>query len=173
MLLQSDAGLGSVEHQIVIEEIESSSTERGKRSVYKKFIRAHYEIDKYAAQNENSDVIRHFKSKGISESTVRTLKSKYCVELKAAVKEKRSPKKALDFKNQGASARGRVAIINTNIAIVKYIKNESLKHLSLGRPWAQSLFRPTGYVGGLQPLEKSRFQREWRENMSFYLFMML
>ena len=49
-------------------------------------------------------------------------------------------------------ARNRGAVINTNIAIatangfLKHSKDESLNHLSLGRPWAQSLFRRMGFV---------------------------
>ena len=49
-------------------------------------------------------------------------------------------------------ARNRGAVINTNIAIatangfLKHSKDESLNHLSLGRPWAQSLFRRMSFV---------------------------
>ena len=73
--------------------------------------------------------------------------------MKAAVKEKRSPKKPLDLKKQGiqlliretdfkiqkilALARGRGAVINASIAsaiangFIKHSKDESLKHLEV------------------------------------------
>ena len=44
------------------------------------------------------------------------------------------------------------AVINTNIAIatanrcLKYSKDESMNHLSLGRPWVQSLFCQMRFV---------------------------
>ena len=49
-------------------------------------------------------------------------------------------------------ARSRGAVINTSIAIatangfIKHSSGESLKHLSLERPWVQSLFRRMGYL---------------------------
>ena len=49
-------------------------------------------------------------------------------------------------------ARSRGAVINTSIAIatangfIKDSNDESLKQLSLQRPWVQSLFRRMGYV---------------------------
>ena len=110
----------------------------------------------------------HFKSKNLNGSTVRTFKSKYCVELKDAAIKKRCPKKVLNVKKQGRPillkdldakiqkflivARNRGAVINTNVAIatangfLKHSQDESLNHLSLGRPWAQSLFRRMGFV---------------------------
>ena len=109
-----------------------------------------------------------FQIENLSESTVRTFKSKYRIEIRQATKEKRSPKKVLELKKQGRPillreidlkvqkflkvARSRGAVINTNIAIatangfIKHSNEDSLKHLSLGRSWAQSLFRCMGYV---------------------------
>ena len=118
--------------------------------------------------NENSAAIKHFKSKILSKSTVRTFKSKYRIEIRQATKEKRSPKKGLELEKQGRPlflreidlkvqrflevARSRGAVIITSIAIatanrfIKHGNDESLKLLSLERPWAQSLFRRMGYV---------------------------
>ena len=117
--------------------------------------------------NGNSAAITHFKSKNLSESTVRTFKSKHCFEIRQARKDKRSPKKVLQLKKRGRSlllreidfkvqkflkvVRSHGVVINTSIAIatangfIKHSNDKSLKHLSLERPWAQSLFCRMGY----------------------------
>ena len=92
--------------------------------------------------NGNSAAIKHFKSQKLSESTVRTFRSKYRIEIKQATKEKRSPKKVLELKKQGIPlllrktdfkvqqflkvARSRGAVINTSIAIAT--ANGFIKH---------------------------------------------
>ena len=88
----------------------------------------------------NSAAIKHFKSKNLSESTVRTFKSKYCIEIRQATKEKRSPKKVLELKKQRKPlllrkidlkvqkflkvARSCGTVINTSIAIATATSRE-------------------------------------------------
>ena len=96
-----------------------------------------------------------------------TFKSKYRIEIRQALKEKRSQKEQ-ELKEQGRPlllreiglkvqkclkvARCRGVIINTGIAIatangfIKHSNDASLKHLPLEKPWALSLFRQMGYV---------------------------
>ena len=112
--------------------------------------------------------MRHFKSKNLKESTVRTFKSKYRIQVKTDLKHKCSPKKTLPVKQRGRPtllgdpdakvqkflklSRNRGAVINSNIAIatatgfLKTSIDESINHLTLTRPWAQSLFRRMGFV---------------------------
>ena len=143
--------------------------EKNKPKSFRKLsLKERYEIGKYASVSGNSAAIKHFKFKNLSESTVRTFKSKYHIEIRQATKEKRSPKKVLELKKQGRPlllreidlkyqkflkvARSRGAVINTSIAIatangfIEHSNDKSLKHLSLERPWAQSLFPRMGYV---------------------------
>ena len=166
---QSEIGLGNIEYNTVTCEIEKASGSGNKRNTYRKYTsQERCEIGKYAAEHCNSAAINHFKSKHLKESTVRTFKPKYHVEIKNAAIQKRSPKKVLNVKTQGRPillkeldakikkflilARNHRAVINTNIAIatangfLKHSKDESLNHLALGRPWAQNLFRRMGFV---------------------------
>ena len=59
-----------------------------------------YETQKYALVSGNPAEIKHFKSKNLSESTVRTNRSKYRIEIRQPTKEKRSPNKILELKKQ-------------------------------------------------------------------------
>ena len=94
--------------------------------------------------------------KNFSDSTVRTFRLKYRIEIRQVTKEKRSPKKVLELKKQGRSlflrkidlkvqkclivARSCGTVINTSVAIatanglIKHGNGECLKHLSLERP---------------------------------------
>ena len=127
-----------------------------------------YQIGKYASENGNTAAVRHFKGNNLNEGTVREYKKTYQIELKNAKIQKRSPRKSLHIAVQGRPkkmqaldekvqnfllvARGRGSIIKTATAIATatgFMQNSNDEYYStvtLGRPWAQSLFRRMGFV---------------------------
>lgn len=92
---QNESGLGSVDYNSVTEEVENSLNTK-RRKEYQTFTaEERYQIGKYASEHGNSAAMRYFKFKHLKESTVRTFKSKYRIQAKSDVRNKRSPKKAL------------------------------------------------------------------------------
>lgn len=84
--------LGSLDTEAIENEIsKSTSNKRGRYTVYTPQQR--FLIAEYAEEHGTSRAVRHFKPKypGINESTVRTFKSKYNKEVKAAEIEYRQP----------------------------------------------------------------------------------
>ena len=85
VLQQSETRLGDTEHNKVTSKIEKASESGNKRNAYRKYTSQEcYEIGNYAAERDNSTVIKHFKSKNLKESNVRTFKSKYHGEINHA-----------------------------------------------------------------------------------------
>ena len=89
--VESTSDLGAVDSASIAEEISSTTNKR--KPKYEKWNpKARHSIGKYASENGNAAAIRKFKPDypNLSESTVRTFKTKYQEELKKAEKDKQS-----------------------------------------------------------------------------------
>ena len=123
-----------------------------------------------------------------------TFKSKYRIEIRQALKEKRSQKEQ-ELKEQGRPlllieinlkvqkflkvARRRGVVINTSIAIatakgfIKHSNDCFLKHLSLERPWAQSPFRQMGHVSRFAATGKVELPQGIKTEQNSFIFTIL
>ena len=100
--VESTSDLGAVDSASIAEEISSTTSKR--KSKYEKWNpKNRYLIRKYASENGNAAAIRKFKPDypNLTESTVRTFKTKYQEEITKAAKEKRDPGKEIEKSKAG------------------------------------------------------------------------
>ena len=100
--VESTSDLGAVDSASITEEISSTTSKR--KSKYEKWNpKNRYLIGKYASKNGNAAAIRKFKPDypNLTESTVRTFKTKYQEEITKAAKEKRDPGKEIEKSKAG------------------------------------------------------------------------
>ena len=189
--VESTSDLGAVDSASIAEEISSTTNKR--KPKYEKWNpKARHSIGKYASENGNAAAIRKFKPDypNLSESTVRTFKTKYQEELKKAEKEKRDPSKTIE---KYSSKTGRPLMLGELDSMVQtYLTAQSRKGCVINRcianataralmnrypnlignidleesSWARSMFRRMGLVRRRKTSSKIEIPEAARKEIS-------
>ena len=177
----TESGLGQQEYQNVLSNVvdlttpspaqpDSSKKQRAKRKPYTHFTdEERAKIAKYAAENGNSNAIKHFEKDfpGLNESTVRNFKKKYYSQLSDGRRKGESTVTAIPSKVRGRPSvlmeldeklirfikgiRGRGGVINIHVvrAVTQALiaSNPSMVYLSnfdMPRSWVHSIYKRMG-----------------------------
>ena len=177
----TESGLGQQEYQNVLSNVvdltipspaqpDSSKKQRAKRKPYTHFTdEERAKISKYAAENGNSNAIKHFEKDfpGLNESTVRNFKKKYYSQLSDARRKGKSTVTAIPSKVRGRppvlmeldekliwfikGIRGRGGVINIHgvraVTQALIASNPSMVYLSnfdMPRSWVHSIYKRMG-----------------------------